>query len=361
MIMWHLINSKLTNSKQSSCNQHQRLGVFKSLSVLLLGVLCLVGCDFPPMDSEQRGFRGTGMAEIDNPEDIAVLAAKNLAPEQLPVTPPSPGPVAGDVYENVQVLGDLSLTEFVGVMSAITRWVAPEQGCTYCHSAGNLASDDLYTKRVARRMIQMTRDINADWTDHVGDTGATCYTCHRGKPVPQYIWFQGTDMPETKGMAASRMGQNLASASVGSASLPYDPFTALISKAEADVNNVKVSSRTALPAGPIASMADTEKTYALMMHMSESLGVNCTYCHNSRAFGEWDESTSARVTAWHGIRMVRELNQDYLSPLQNEYPIERLGHSGDAPKANCSTCHQGVAKPLYGQSTVTEYPALQGN
>ena len=83
-----------------------------------------------------------------------------------------------------------------------------------------------------------------------------------------------------------------------------------------------------------------------MIHMSEGLGVNCTFCHNTRAFSQWKESTPQRVTAWHGIQMVRELNASYLDPLKPTYPANRLGALGDAPKANCTTCHQGVNKPL---------------
>ena len=33
-----------------------------------------------------------------------------------------------------------------------------------------------------------------------------------------------------------------------------------------------------------SSLKQTEHTYGLMMHMSDSLGVNCTYCHNTRSF-----------------------------------------------------------------------------
>ena len=40
----------------------------------------------------------------------------------------------------------------------ITRWDADGgKGCNYCHNPANLASDEKYTKVVARRMIQMTR------------------------------------------------------------------------------------------------------------------------------------------------------------------------------------------------------------
>ena len=53
----------------------------------------------------------------------------------------------------------------------------------------NFADDSLYTKVVARRMLEMTRHINGAWTDHVAETGVTCYTCHRGELVPPNIWF----------------------------------------------------------------------------------------------------------------------------------------------------------------------------
>lgn len=323
-------------------------------AIMIGWFVLLAGCEMPPMESEQQGYRGTAMAEIDNPEKIARVAALNQPPEALPVTPPAPGPKAGDVYENVQVLGDVSVGEFVGLMTAMTQWVSPEEGCTYCHGA-NFADDDKYTKVVSRRMLQMTRHINAQWSDHVGNVGVTCYTCHRGKHVPEYIWFEGNDIPDTRGLAASRHGQNLASPSVGSSSLPYEPFSQLIQSPDGEVN---VASSVALPGGETANMAATEVTYALMMHFSGSLGVNCTYCHNSRAFSAWDQSTPARQTAWYGIRMARDVNNEYLIPLQSTYPEHRLGKLGDAPKANCSTCHQGVAKPLYGAEMAKDYPAL---
>lgn len=37
-----------------------------------------------------------------------------------------------------------------------------------------------------------------------------------------------------------------------------------------------------------ATIQQTEQTYGLMMHFSNSLGVNCTFCHNSRNFHVWD-------------------------------------------------------------------------
>lgn len=56
--------------------------------------------------------------------------------------------------------------------------------------------------------------------------------------------------------------------------------------------------------------------------------------------------------------MARALNQEYLDPLQPVYPEHRLGPRGDAPKLNCSTCHQGIPKPLYGAAMVQDHPSL---
>jgi photosynthetic reaction center cytochrome c subunit len=86
--------------------------------------------------------------------------------------------------------------------------------------------------------------------------------------------------------------------------------------------------------------------------------VNCTFCHNSQHFGSWELSPPQRVNAWHGIRMVRHLNNDYLVPLTDTFPAERLGPTGDVAKIYCATCHQGVNKPLNGVSMLANHPEL---
>jgi photosynthetic reaction center cytochrome c subunit len=86
--------------------------------------------------------------------------------------------------------------------------------------------------------------------------------------------------------------------------------------------------------------------------------VNCTYCHNTRNFASWTEAPPQRVTAWHGIRMARDLNNAYLEPLTPTFPAERLGPKGDVAKVNCATCHNGAWKPLYGAAMAKDHPEL---
>ncbi len=321
----------------------------------------------------QRGAPGVAMQVVDAKKNLAAKVAANQVPPSLPQASPG-GKLAVDAYQNVQVLGHITSGDFTRLMTAMTLWVAPQQGCAYCHAhqkdangkeilgsdgqpladLANMHSDELYTKRVARRMLQMTMHINADWQPHVAQTGVTCWTCHRGNPVPKNIWFDTPDSPTDSRLLGGKFGQNQPSIVAGYASLPVDPLTPFL----ADTQNIRVQSQAALDSGNRRSIKETEWTYALMTHMSLSLGVNCTYCHNSRSWSDWSQSPMARTTAWYGIRMVRDLNGHFLEPLKPTFPDHRLGPSGDSPKLNCATCHQGAYKPLLGTSMLKDYSVL---
>ena len=297
----------------------------------------VAGCERPPVDVVQTGFRGLGLEYVENPrtleDSVAALEAR------LPsVTPPPAAlgdlpPAAPGTYENVQVLGHLSEAEFTLTMNALVQWVAPEEGCNYCHVVAadsvNYAADDIYTKIVARRMLQMVQDINVNWTRHVGEEkGVNCWTCHQGQPVPSNYWFY-TDENQ--------------------------PLRYYL-----DRDDARVQGPYALTSqGPNRqSIKQTEWTYAVMINMSNALGVNCTYCHNSARFADWDESSPQRVTALRGGRMIRDANMEYMVSLQGVWPQSvddyagypdrpRLGPMGDGPKLQCSTCHIGAYKPQY--------------
>jgi photosynthetic reaction center cytochrome c subunit len=330
----------------------------RSVWFAIAGVVALAGCERPPVDVVQRGYRGTGMQQVYNPRTVEKVEASgiNVAPAVQPEAS-GDGPKAKDVYKNVQVLGDLSVGQFTRHMVAITAWVSPEQGCTYCHNPANFAEDNKYTKIVARRMIQMTQHVNEDWKTHVADTGVTCYTCHRGNPVPNNVWFTSAPAKNGKLFLGNDHGQNKPSPSVGLSTLPYDPFTKYL----LGDSKITVGGKTALPTGNEAGTKDAEGTYALMMHMSgqAGLGVNCTYCHNAQHFPSYDTAPPQKVTAWHGIRMVRDLNKEYMVPLTATFPDNRKGELGDVAKQNCGTCHQGAYKPLNGAAMAKDYPELQ--
>lgn len=296
------------------------------LAPLAIAVLAASGCDVGPKDTVQLGFRGLGLEQVSDRDSLARAVGNNVLPDSIPPIPATASTAPGN-WQNVQVLTDVSQAEFNRTMVAMTQQVSPTQGCNYCHVPGNFASDSIYTKVVARTMLRMTRDVNRDWTSHVGETGVTCWSCHRGQPVPNNVWFF-TDENQPLRHYLDRQDVRVQSASW----------------APSDANR--------------SSIKQTEYTYALMLSMSRSLGVNCAYCHNSPRWSSWEQSTPQRVTALRGIRMARALNNDYLLPLQPVFPAERLGPHGDVPKIQCATCHQGAYKPLYGAKIAAQYPAM---
>lgn len=308
-------------------------------STVALLALVVAGCDGGAKDSVQYGYRGTGREQTSDRSQSNAKLASSVIPAPLPpagASPPGPLP-----WKNVQVLNDVSVGEFNRTMIAMSRWVAGGDGnCAYCHVGANFASDSLYTKRVARRMLQMNRDINANWASHTQATGVTCYTCHLGKAQPSGYWF------------FSDQNQYL--------------------RYYLDRPDARVQSRTVAPT-PVnrSSIKQTEWTYAVMIAQSKGLGVNCTFCHNSRSWSSWEQSGPKRVIALYGSQMVRHVNSEYMAPLRPEYPIDhlallarranQLNTMGDAPKLQCVTCHNGANKPLYGAQMAKDYPALWGS
>ena len=303
-------------------------------------------------ESVQRGYRGQDSIEIYSEATKQKLDDINKYPKPLRKAKLT-GPKASETYSNVRVLGDLSEQQFARTMLSIKAWVAPEEGCNFCHNAPDYTNDDKYTKRVARQMLTMTRHINTDWKQHVGATGVTCFTCHRGQAVPARTWYL-TPEKTYSGLFNERPPVRLPTSAAGNTALP----TSALNDYLLGDDNIRVVGTTALQSGNRHSVLQAKDTYALMMVMSESLGVNCTFCHYTAAFYNWDMSTPQRATAWYGIRMVRDLNQNVIAPLAKDLPQERLGASGDAPKIYCATCHQGTNKPLYGAPMLESYPEL---
>jgi len=308
-----------------------------------------------PTESQQFGPRGTGLVQPRKSGDWAALQDANVIPASVP-HPEDEGERAGDVYENLKVLGDLNTGEFTRLMVNITEWVAPEEGCAACHNVENFADDSLYTKVVARSMLEMVHHINGAWTEHVGETGVTCYTCHRGQLVPPNVWHNDPGPAVASGMSARLAEQNHPASAVGYTSLPRDPMSSFLEGS----GDVRIQADTPRAVEGRPSIKRAEHIHALMIHMSSALGVNCDYCHNTRAFSEWPQSPPQRQTAWYGIRMARDLNANYINPLSAVLPPHRLGvATGDAPKINCATCHNGVFKPLFGDQMLRQFPELQ--
>ncbi|MDT8325794.1 MAG: photosynthetic reaction center cytochrome PufC [Roseovarius sp.] len=311
-----------------------------------------------PMATEslQTGPRGTGMSR---PEFKADLAAPDpgievfFASTSAPIVPQGGEQTAGEARENVPpAFADLTVENYDRLLVAMRSWTG----------IPDLFEDpESYQSTVANLMISMTQNINENWAGHVNankQVGVTCYTCHRGQPVPSDIWFKIGPVNETvEGWSAN---QNRVTVQSQYSSLPSDA----LEKYLLDGESIKVHDLESRVAGipgkdGYPGIQHAERTYALMNYISNSLGVNCVFCHNTRAFYDGSQVTPQWGTELLGISMVQELNNDYLVPAGGLLPENRLGPmQGDAPKAACKTCHKGYQQPLQGTNVIADWPEL---
>lgn len=89
------------------------------------------------------------------------------------------------VRKNIQVLNGMPDSQILPVMHLMRTALGVR--CDYCHIAENDSywKDDKPEKQTARRMIQMTLDINK--ANFGGKPIITCNTCHRGQPEPAAV------------------------------------------------------------------------------------------------------------------------------------------------------------------------------
>jgi hypothetical protein len=104
---------------------------------------------------------------------IASLAA------QQPAAPPAKQPPANPT--NLKILKVSNGPEVMQIMRTFTTGLGVQ--CTYCHVAGNYASDENPKKDEARKMIGMAQKINAEFPDNKMHVSG--YTCHRGEAQPK--------------------------------------------------------------------------------------------------------------------------------------------------------------------------------
>jgi len=308
-----------------------------------------------PRAGTQLGGRASSMIQFaGGPADDRL----NTPPPAIPAWAQDIRPATG-AFKNVQVLKDVNAGEFMRLQTAMTQWVSPKQGCGFCHVSGDYASDAKPEKRAARLMLSMTRHINSAWPDHVGAEGVTCYSCHRGQPVPAQVWFWHPPIPSHP--MIDRQEDYHETAVTVRKFFPDEGFEEYLLEKTPGLGQ----SQTPLPTGQSVSQIEIKRLYEVMMQMSDGIGVNCGFCHNSRAFFDWRQSTPNRWVGYSGIQMTRNINRDYLVPLAAISPLTRQGPGDVTPKvgnalANCATCHEGAPKPFGGANLLGSFPELKG-
>ncbi|MBF9057884.1 photosynthetic reaction center cytochrome c subunit [Rhodobacterales bacterium HKCCSP123] len=307
-------------------------------------------------DQMQTGPRGTGMHVSEFVSSLSEYPDVDGYVTSEPVVPTADSQLAIDVFDVVPpTLGNITVENYERLLEAMRSWT----GIPDLLDPGN----DSYQTALAYTMIEMTQNINQNWIGHVqanAEVGVTCYTCHRGQPVPNNIWFRvGNVNSNVAGWPAIQNRVTMTSNFTSLPSTYLEHFLLQDENGQYGVAQVHdLDSRVENPPGsPLIQQA--EMTYAWMNYFANSLGVNCVFCHNTRAFYDAGQVTPQWATASLGIAMVQETLEQYILPLEYVLPEERLGPVfADVPKLACRTCHQGEQQPLNGLNVIRNWPEL---
>jgi hypothetical protein len=93
---------------------------------------------------------------------------------------PTEGKTAEQVFKNIKVMNGAPADQVIVSMHLIRGALGVD--CEFCHEEMDRAADTKKEKETARAMMRMVNELNKNNFD--GKQEVTCYTCHRGSPVP---------------------------------------------------------------------------------------------------------------------------------------------------------------------------------
>ena len=116
---------------------------------MLVAITLIAGCEHPPVDSVQHGYRGTAMVEVYNPRQLQGMSRANEVPAALAAASDD-GPRAREVFKNLQVLGDVSVGELTRTMTAMTSWWPRPRDATIVTLRARICRPTRCTRRSSR-------------------------------------------------------------------------------------------------------------------------------------------------------------------------------------------------------------------
>ncbi|HMQ29996.1 MAG TPA: photosynthetic reaction center cytochrome c subunit family protein [Chloroflexaceae bacterium] len=286
---------------------------------------------------------------------------------------------------NVQVLAGLSSAE---VWTYMVQYVSGGLGvgCQYCHDLNNFAADTYPQKISARNMLYLVSDVNANFIVDLPNWQGNyvqCATCHNNAPVnleavsEQFV-KSVPDIPvvvdplDENGAPitdpAAKPEEIRGQVGLQDAVLwyiynyqvwrPFDP---------ADPESGRGSLALTLDGGRTQDQVTINQN--VMNLQAWSLGVGCTFCHNSRNFVGYELNTASnlanplygynKLKAQRMMQLTTYLAENwptYGAVPKAEIPPALLGGAspfsyqtlGDGQLYNvpgCYTCHQGANIP----------------
>jgi photosynthetic reaction center cytochrome c subunit len=262
--------------------------------------------------------------------------------------------------KNLQVLTpDVNLSQVMNTFN-----VALGVQCSYCHDAGDFASDANPKKRVARNMLVMWQRINLHFPDAGNDflkarylpfpegkQYVTCYTCHRGQTVPANTltdWHGPDRAPEPGAPERAGRGRGTATGAAAGARGPAAEATAerpAESKALPPTRGNQTHTN-------MVYLPSNVNTQFVMPALRAAIGVECNFCHVGGAqlerghANERDFDTPKKLTARNMMGMVKEINAA-LFPGEDVDVALVVASTPPAGKhyVTCYTCHRGEHLP----------------
>ena len=198
--------------------------------------------------------------------------------------PPAGGQRAGGPppMTNLQLFPkDTPREQVLASMQAFTQSLGVQ--CSYCHvfegrgGRNDLASDEKATKKAARGMMVLAREINSKLPEAVGKaadatTRVGCSTCHRGVPIPKQIADIVTDAAASGGaMAGLAKYKELRTQFYGGQSYDFSEGSLILIAQRANTAN-KADDALAYLNANIEYFPKSARTYVTMAQVKNAKG-----------------------------------------------------------------------------------------
>ncbi len=276
--------------------------------------------------------------------------------------------------QNVQVLKGMTTAQ---VWNYMQYEVSGAMGvsCQYCHDINNYAADAYPTKISARLMLLLLRDVNSQYISNLPNWRGNyvrCATCHNGQAVGMATYSDqaANNVPpitvtlEALDETGAPIREDAPQLSLIEASLYYyynylvwNPYTGEDGSGRGSLSLTHDNGRT---------QDQVTINQNVMNMMNWSMGVGCTYCHNSRNFYAYEAANDLpqfqdnyavnRLKAQRMLLMTTFMAENwnrYVLPSPEQpanVPIENQQYFVNIDDTNyavpgCYTCHQGNIVP----------------
>jgi photosynthetic reaction center cytochrome c subunit len=312
---------------------------------------------------------------------------------------------------NVQVLQGMSSAQ---IWTYMQQYVSGGLGvgCQYCHNINNFASDEIPQKASARDMLRLVNDVNAEFIVGLPNWRGNyvqCTTCHNNQPInlegfgTQFVNSVPpiqvvVDPLDDQGVPiidpALKPAEVAGPVDLKDAVLFYVYNYQIWSPFDPNVEGTgRGSMALTFEGGPTQEQVTINQN--VMNYQSWSLGVGCTFCHNSRNFLAFETDPAGnlanpvyalnRLKAMQMLQLTTWLSANWLEygaigreaiPTireggASEYSYRQLSDGQFYNVPGCYTCHQGNSVPLAsinqsqispGDAGIVQFPpALRGN